>query len=532
MTRNVRALVGMRGMGLLLSLVTLLAFAAQPAQATPVFTNIATTAMGDVNATTNGSCWADFDGDGDPDLWAGHEGNFPSRLWRNDGSGSFTDVAGSAGLLSGNLKKARGCAWADLDNDGDPDLIVAQAGSIKDTNTARIYENDGDGTFTDRTTGSGISRLSIIDASVSVADTDGDGDHDVTIAARHGRIEARFNGHYRQDSPFTFTDIGPSNGLADPAGPQATFLISWFDYDSDGDVDPLVEQDFWGSELYRNDAGVMTRVTSSVFPPPSASGGTEPDNPMGASWADYDNDGDFDLVISGMDFVNMGPSLRTTLYQNNGDGTFSNVTDAAGLMSTGNVHWDVEFADLDNDGDKDLSIAAGHPQKAGVQLAMPNTVYVNQLIETGTATFIDQTDALGLRNVGASWGAAWADINHDGKLDWWLGGRKTASRLFLNGGGGNAIMVRPVGSVQTDAVGAWVRIKVGTSYRYDHVRGLDGYQGQSLVPVHFGLGSAELVDEVAVRWPGETSWSVACTLVGANQTVVVVQGGACTTGPL
>ena len=545
-----------------------------------MFTDIATPAMADRTGVAESACWADVDGDSDQDLFVA-KSNGPSRLWRNEGNGSFTD-AGEAAGVSRDLRTHMACAFVDIDSDGDLDLFVTARGNrAQGASGNKLYKNNGDGTFTDMTQTAGVAMPRLGVASSDWADYDADGDYDAFVAVRYGR--KKYNAFFEQSAPFTFRDIAAEKGLADPAGPQKAFLGSWFDYDGDGDLDLIFAIDWWGVELYRNDDGTFTRVTTTAFPPATDSTpGAPPNNAMGVAWGDYDNDGCTDVFISGMNFWGQGgfdsehlTDLASRLYRNNCNGTFSDATRSTGLSPTGAIEWAANFIDFDNDGDLDLSVVAGgeapevprrsrvlrfarqvivviitvprrfippglaawayryeamipHIGTVGPAGAMPNYLYKNQLVETRKATFVNVIDALGAGDFGATRGSAWADMDNDGDLDWFVPNKATPSRLFRNNGPvGNYLRVHLVGDPLRDAVGAWVKINAGGTLQYRHVHVLDGYLSQSQLDPHFGLGSAQTVDEVWVRWPGTTTWVLACKAVPADRTVTVAEGAGC-----
>lgn len=170
------------------------------------------------------------------------------------------------------------------------------------------------------------------------------------------------------------------------------------------------------------------------------------------------------------------------------------------------------------------------PASGGVGLAgaMPNYLYKNLQVETGRATFVDVTHPMGVGDMGATQGSAWADFDNDGDLDWFVPNRKSPSRLFRNDGPvGNYLRVHLVGSVLREAIGAQVKIHTGEGWQLRHVHVLDGYLSQSQMDPHFGLGRAQVVEEVQVRWPGTTRWVRGCIAVPVNRTVTITQNGTC-----
>jgi hypothetical protein len=555
--------------------------------AAPRFVDVATPEMADADRISDGACWGDIDGNGELDLVVAQHG--ASRLWRQEG-GRFTDVAGESGILTGRRRDS-GCSVIDIDNDGDLDLFVTSRdfegtsrGRGPGRSAAAVYNrlflNKGDGHFEDVTTQARVQMVDSGAASADWADYDNDGDYDGFVAARWGP-KRRVNGFFEQIAPARFTNLAAEKGLASPIGVNRYFLGNWFDYDGDGDPDLIFANEFWGAEIFENRAGDFTRVTTEVLPmPPGSSEGAPPRNAMGVGWGDYDQDGCMDVFVTGINTVGQGgfearslSHLPSRLYRSRCNGTFEDGTEAARLPVTGVVEWGANFIDFDNDGDLDLSVVAGNANQnivetylgfarravtflvtlprsgisyraavrlyryeamippsgtTGVAAAMPNFLYQNMLMETGRPVFMDVTEKVGAANFGATRGSAWADFDNDGDLDWFLPNRRTPSRLFRNDGPvGQYLRVHVVGARLRDGVGTLVKIKAGGRVQLRHVHVLGGYLSQSQMDPHFGLGSADRVDEVWVRWPGSTAWVLACSSVPANSTVTITEGGGC-----
>ena len=538
------------------------------------FAHVAPRAMAEPERLAQSACWADIDADGDQDLFVANS-NGPNRLWRNDGLAHFAEIGAAAGVGT-VVPEPTGCAFADLDNDGDPDLFISARHDYGSAN--RLLRNDG-GRFTDVSTGARVQMNDIGAASSDWADYDQDGDYDGFVAARFVGEERKDkpNALLRQIRPLVFADAAAALGVADPAGPQTTYLGAWSDYDNDGDQDLILALDWWGVELYQQDGGTFHRVTLQALPPATdATPGAPPNNPMGVAVGDYNNDGCVDFYVAGMNFSGTtsargeGADLPSRLFRNKCNGTFADVTREGGFYPTGVVEWATNFVDYDNDGDLDLSVVAGNvdlhrfakriknpliaamrramaallPQPArlaewayrneliipaagtsGLPAAMPNFLYKNLLVETGRATFVNVTHEAGLSDLAATRGSAWADVDNDGDLDWFVPNLRGPNRLFRNDGPvGHHLRVHLVGARLRDAVGAAVKIRVGNRFQYRHVHVLDGYLSQSQMDPHFGLGLARQVDAVWVRWPGSTQWVLACSAVTADRTITIREG--------
>jgi hypothetical protein len=252
--------------------------------------------------STGGSfvnAWADYDGDGDLDLFVGFGGATANRLYRND-NGALVDAASAAGVA--DARGTLSAAWADFDGDGDADLLVGFAPGP--TSVIKLYRNDG-GRFTDVARDVGVARDSGRVRQVSWVDYDGDDDLDLFVAFRD-----RANAMFRNDAG-KFTDVAAEIGLADM---RRTVGAVWFDYDEDGDLDLYTgNMDGDANGLMRNDGGRFTDVAVAAG---LAWGGREPGNAMNGTVrpcvADVDGDGHLDLFAA-----NYG---RNGLFLNRGAG--------------------------------------------------------------------------------------------------------------------------------------------------------------------------------------------------------------------
>ena len=292
--------------------------------------------------------WGDFDNDGDLDLYLNMSGS-ANRLYRNDGSDSFTDIASSGGVA--DTGTSQGASWIDYNTDGLLDLFVANTTSGGTSN--RLYENNGDETFTDVAPSLGLDDGGNGN-SAPWADYDGDGDLDLYVVNANGS-PARL---YRNNGDGTYTEVATTAGV-DFTG-NATGA-EWGDHDNDGDFDLLVAVSQAASLLYRNNGdGTFTDVASSI--------GLIVSSVHAGLWGDYDYDGDLDVYF----VVHRAANL---LYENQG-GTFVEVGAEKGVNDGGGGRGG-GWADYDGDGDIDLHFTNDHPTDGII-----NRLYRN---EVGTA---------------------------------------------------------------------------------------------------------------------------------------------------
>ncbi len=408
------------------------------------------------------NAWADYDQDGDLDLFVGFRYR-PSRLYRND-HGTFTDIAASVGLA--DTAETRAAAWGDFDGDGDFDLFVGFAARAQ--GRAKLYRNDNHGrAFVDVAAQYGIALEGTTRQPVWV-DYDQDGDVDLYVAFRD-----QPNVLLRNDGG-RFTDVTTETGIGDP---RKTVGVVWFDMDRDGDLDLFVaNQDGDEDGFFRNDGGRFTDVAPQLgmhWPNRGADHGS-----VGPAVRDYDNDGDLDLFVA-----TYGPDV---LWQNQGDGSFKNV--APGTALAGEYHsTTAAWGDYDNDGWPDLFVTS----YLADQVEVPDHLFHND-----HGRFVNLIPAAMLEK-GASHGIAWADFDADGDLDLALANnhREGAHYLYRNllpaPAAARSLEVRVL-----DAQGRWT--EAGSEVRvYDAATGRligaglvdsgGGYCSQGAVPVHFGL---------------------------------------------
>ena len=423
------------------------------------------------------NAWADYDGDGDLDLFVGFRGQL-SRLYRND-AGTFVDVAAQVGLSEGN--EVRVAAWGDYDDDGDPDLFVGYARTSSIPN--RMYRNDGGKAFVDVGRRLGVDQFGTT-RQAAFLDYDNDGDTDFFVAFRD-----RANAMFRNDGG-TYTEVAAQIGLADP---RKTVGVAWFDMDGDGDLDAFVaNQDGDLNGFFRNDGGRFTDIAKQL----GMDGGGRPlvYGGVGPGVADYDNDGDLDLFVA-----NYGPN---TLYRNDGSGKFTDV--AADTNTAGDYHaTTTAWGDFDNDGRIDLYVAS----------YLANMMYTRDyLYRNDGATFRDVLPSVVAKR-DATHGVQWVDYDADGDLDLALADNGTmgAHQLFRNRlpaplrqRGLNVLVLDARG--RYTRAGAEVRVYRAGTRTLLGTRMVDtgsGYCSQNMMPVHVGLPTGDAVDvEVTTFSPG------------------------------
>ena len=430
---------------------------------TPVFEPMQPDVLGAGSNFTN--AFADYDNDGDLDLFVGFDGK-PNRLYRND-KGTFTDVAASAGVA--DTRPTRAAAWGDFDADGDPDLLLGFT-PLKDASVLRLYRNNA-GSFADATNDAGLTVATGAVRQPAWIDFDGDRDLDLFIAFRD-----RANALYRNDAG-KLTDIAASVGLDDK---RRTVGAVWFDYDEDGDLDAAVaNMDGDANGLFRNDAGKFTDVADAAG---VAWGGRAPklatNGTVRLCAADVDGDGKLDLFAA-----NYGP---LGFFSNRGKGTFEDRS-TAWQIAIDSRYDACAFADFDNDGKLDLYVNGTVTGGASWQ----DSLFRN----TGSA-FVDVTPAP-IRKLQADHGVQWADADGDGDLDLALTGSRTDGmhlvmrNMLPAADASRGLHVRVVDAKgHATRAGAEVRAFAAGSTRLIGSRLVDsgsGYDAQNDIPVHFGV---------------------------------------------
>ncbi|PYV08854.1 MAG: hypothetical protein DMG07_24590, partial [Acidobacteria bacterium] len=428
------------------------------------------------------SGWADLDGDGDLDLVAGSVYGGVA-VYRNDG-GVFTDVTRESGITAPS-------AWSillfDYDNDGDPDLYIARDGWNGPAPNF-LYRNDGKGHFTDVTAQAGVANAEGSSFSAAAADYDRDGWVDIFVAnGAIGRgIESVL---FRNNGDGTFTNVAARAGVNFRG---RTIGSAWGDYDGDGFPDLLISGEY--NILYRNNGdGTFTDVSRSA--------GIGSPGPSYVCWFfDYNADRRLDIFITAYgDFDNalwslaVGQSFvreeQPLLYRNNGDGTFTAVSRESGLnQSFGSMGGN--FGDLDNDGYPEIYLGNGGAEIGRMD---PDALFYNH----GGKSFTNLAFALGTAEVGKSHGVTFADYDGDGDLDVYVPvggftpGDAWTNRLFRNESRvGNSLTLRLRGTRSNrDGVGARVEVSTGT---LDYVREVSvggGFGSTNPLEVQCGLGA-------------------------------------------
>lgn len=481
--------------------------------APPNFTRITTGPHVSDGGESFGASWIDYDNDGWLDIFVANSYGEDNFLYHNEGDGTFTKITTDPIVNDGSSSWA--VAWGDYDNDGDEDVYVGMA----DNQCNYFYTNDGDGTFTRIDTAGDLTTDPKSSTHHSWIDVDNDGDLDLYSQSEQMTIPwSQENAMYRNDDGI-FVQITTGEIVTDV---QNSHGIGWSDYDNDGDMDLFVAnahfdypqdnpEDYMDPNcLFRNDGDFnFTKIMTGPVV-------TDLGISYGPSWGDYDNDGDTDLYVA-----NSALPLANFFYSNNGDGSFTRITDGE-IVTNEDQTWNSSWADYDNDGDLDQFVTEFVWGSFGR----------NQLFENngdGTFTQIAVGTNCLVTDLGKYFGPAWGDYDRDGDLDVYITQIQDANNsLFRNDGNGNNwFVVKCVGtSSNVSAIGTKVRLKATISgnpvWQLREISPAASYCVHHALNAHFGLGDADIIDSIIVQWPSgleETLLSVSI-----NQYLTISEG--------
>ncbi|MGC2402389.1 MAG: CRTAC1 family protein [Acidobacteriaceae bacterium] len=475
----------------------------------------------------------DYDGDGLLDIYLVNGAEMPTlvktgpkfynRLFRNNGNGTFTDVTEHAGVTGAGY--GMGVAVGDYDNDGRPDLFVANV------NGNQLFHNNGDGTFTDVTAKAGLSgalhnghkmwsiaagwfdynRDGLLDLFV-VNYCDWDPRYEPKCMGIDGRgychpdsFPPLTNTLYRNNGDGTFTDVSAETGISRVQG--RGMGVAFADYDNDGWPDVFVANDNSPNLLFRNiggkrfeevglQAGVAYNEEGNVLAG------------MGVDFRDVNNDGLPDLWHTAIE------NETFPLYINNGKGAFANATQPSRLanLTRPMSGWSNAIVDLDNDGWKDLVVARSNVLDNIEQIshhfryAEPNSVFRN----LGNAQFEDVSATAGADFTRAAphRGLAYGDLDNDGRVDLVITALGSPVSVLHNiSETHNHWLLLKLSGTRSNRMGIGARIRVTTDdgrRLYNEATTSTGYAASSDPRVHFGLGGSRVVREIEIRWPSGT----------------------------
>jgi hypothetical protein len=493
-----------------------------------------------------GGLFFDYDSDGWIDVFLVDSGSLADpavatrarhRLYRNLGTGRFADVSDRSGIR--HSAYGMGACAADYDGDGDPDIYITNDGPNA------LYQNRGDGRFVDVTAAAGVgdARWS---ASCAFADLDRDGDLDLWVTnyvaadrrrspfcgdARRG---VRFYCHplnydplpntlYRNDGG-TFTDVSVESGIGALRSNGLGVVIA--DENDDGWPDVFVANDSLPNFLFRN-AGKMRFREEALTAGVAVAADGQPRAGMGIDAGDYDRDGRLDLVITNLDFQ------MHSLYRGLAGGTFawSTIESGIGYATLPFVGFGVAFLDYDNDGQLDVAIANGHILENAPQFRAGATYRQRKLLFRNTTgrrfTEVGRTAGAPFTAARVGRGLATGDVDNDGDLDLLVTNNGGEAELLRNDapGGTHSLLLRLRGAGRNrEAIGARVLVTTGTRTIRRDVTAGSSYLSQNDLRVHVGLGEAAQADRIEIRWPSGKTETI--PPVPAGQQLTIEEGRA------
>jgi hypothetical protein len=465
----------------------------------------------------------DYDNDGHYDLFFTNgaklpelkktDSTFHNCLLRNKGDGTFEDVTEKAGLSGADLDFCFGVAAGDYDNDGFTDLFICNAGRNA------LYHNNGNGTFTNVTPGSGLDAKPKDLLSVCAAwfDYDNDGlldlvvsqytywnphtDTRCTTANQEMYCNPRIyksvpHNLYRNLGNGKFEDMTVKSGFATALGKGMGIGIA--DFDGDGSQDVFVANDTEPNFLYLNQKDGTFQEVGLMYGVAYNDDGASVSG-MGCDVKDFDNDGWVDVYYSDLQAQIHG------LFRNEGGESFRYMSPIMNIQKLSRMRsgWSNAFVDYDNDGWKDIYSSNGDVDYIGDNSEQHDTIWRN----LDGKTFTDVSESLGadFLRLGFQRGSAVVDLNNDGFPDLVVTSLNAKPRIMLNSADNRHswLMVEAVGRQSSrDAIGTKIKVTTGSGRTlYNHLTTSVGFMSSSDKRVHFGLGNDDKIQSVEIQWP-------------------------------
>jgi hypothetical protein len=438
-----------------------------------------------------GVCVGDYDNDGWDDLFCTFWGH--NILFHNNGNGTFTDVTAKAGLAEAHGRWGTGASFLDYDRDGHLDLFICHFVKLDPDHPPSV----SDASFCQW---KGVP----------------------TMCGPRG-LPGDTNLLFHNSGDGTFTDVSEKAGILKP-GPRYSITSVSYDFDNDGWPDIYVAVDSEPSMLFKNNHdGTFTDIAVMAGCAYNDDGHEQAG--MGIGVADYDCDGWFDI------FKTNFADDTSNLYHNNGDATFTDLSFNSGVgINSTYVAWGCGFIDYDNDGWPDIVQINGHvyPEidkyNFGETFKNPRIVYKN----LGNGRFKDVSAEMGpgITARYSSRGAAFGDYDNDGGMDMLILNMNELPSLLHNVGGSNQnwIKLKLVGTkCNRTAIGARARVITGKHIQMDEVHSGGSVMSQSDLRLHFGVGSAQTIDAIEIKWP-TTQKVERFTQVKVNQILTIREG--------
>ena len=416
-----------------------------------------------------GVCAADFDNDGFTDLFVTSWGQ--SHLYRNVAGKHFVDATSSAHLTESDIRYSTGCAFVDIDRDGQPDLFVANYLKFDPATTPK----PGDNPYCFY--------------------------RSIPVSCGPRGLPFERNTLYRNNGNGTFTDISVSSGIAEPSGHYSLGVLTG-DFNEDGLPDIYVACDQTPSLLYIN-KGHGKFEEEALLSGVAFDQNGKAMSGMGVTAADYAGEGRLSIFRS-----NFSDEFET-LYRNRGNGNFDDVTLDAGLgKNTRWVGWGAGFFDFDNDGWKDLLLVNGHAfpevDKLGIDIHYKDRAILYRNLNGGRFEDISESAGPGLLEKHSARGAAFGDIDNDGTVEIAINNQNEQPSLLRQTTvpAGHWVILKLIGTTSNrSALGARVQITAGSHTQVDEVRSGGSYLSQNDLRLHFGLGEATRIERIDIIWP-------------------------------